>query len=336
MTVSILPVDTLKNNGKKINDLKCILDNLSKNQRILLNFICDIDEKICDLGDLLTDEKDCLVDALNELYEIIKRVDLVDNGDGTYTFTDVDGNETIIDTRADSNPVNEIPELPGENVQEVLESISIKIVEIEECLADLKAVELVDNGDGSYTYTNIDGTEVTWSSGGNVETIINQIQESLVFVSSGNFSQSPDIPTGNLINYFVLKVRVPQDGAYIVRARSRIKGQLFSGFIEVHATDTNGFHNGVDITTINPYDPAPWVTTDEVHDGIEAPIRSNGSETYFRTIYLATEGVTLNLLEDQYVYFTVRAKTHSGALFSDDFKITNPQITIARSVQAVA
>ena len=49
---------------------------------------------------------------------------IVDNGDGTYTHTDGQGNVTVVDTRADSNPVTDAGDFyDGDNVEDILQEI---------------------------------------------------------------------------------------------------------------------------------------------------------------------------------------------------------------------
>src|SRR5690606_41541243 len=84
---------------------------------------------------------------------------LVDNGDGTYTYTSEDGIETIVDVPA--SVINQFEEIvncgpvtiEGEEYTTIEEYIQ-HIVETNESVTTL-----VDNGDGTYTYTGDDGTE---------------------------------------------------------------------------------------------------------------------------------------------------------------------------------
>ncbi|MFB9104109.1 hypothetical protein ACFFU1_04290, partial [Algibacter miyuki] len=84
---------------------------------------------------------------------------LVDNTDGTYTYTSEDGTETIVDIPASvvnqfENIVNEGPvTINGETFNTIEEYIE-NIVTTNETVTTL-----VDNTDGTYTYTSEDGTE---------------------------------------------------------------------------------------------------------------------------------------------------------------------------------
>ncbi|WP_298351641.1 hypothetical protein [uncultured Dokdonia sp.] len=77
---------------------------------------------------------------------------IVDNGDGTYTYTDANGNSQIINTQASSNPYdNTISGLVATNVQDAIDEIN----------AAAGTVALVDNGDGTYIFTDASGTATT-------------------------------------------------------------------------------------------------------------------------------------------------------------------------------
>ncbi len=79
---------------------------------------------------------------------------LVDNLDGTYTYTDEAGNPSTIDTRAASNPYdNTTSGLAANNVQAAIDEIN----------AAAGTVALVDNGDGTYDFTDAGGTTTTIS-----------------------------------------------------------------------------------------------------------------------------------------------------------------------------
>ncbi len=70
---------------------------------------------------------------------------LVDNLDGTYTYTDETGNPSTIDTRAASNPYdNTVSGLAATDVQAAIDEIN----------AAAGTVALVDNLDGTYSFTD--------------------------------------------------------------------------------------------------------------------------------------------------------------------------------------
>ncbi|MGB3144302.1 MAG: hypothetical protein WBB24_09355, partial [Maribacter sp.] len=79
---------------------------------------------------------------------------LTDNGDGTYTYTDESGTVQNIDTNASSNPYdNTTSGLTATNVQQAIDEIN----------AAAGTVALVDNGDGTYDFTNAAGVTTTIS-----------------------------------------------------------------------------------------------------------------------------------------------------------------------------
>ncbi|RAV27759.1 beta strand repeat-containing protein, partial [Sinomicrobium soli] len=75
--------------------------------------------------------------------------------DGVYTFTDAAGNTiTTIDTNADALAFdNSSNGFTSDNVQDALEELKTQL--------DGTTDELVDNGDGTYTHTSVDGTVTT-------------------------------------------------------------------------------------------------------------------------------------------------------------------------------
>ena len=79
---------------------------------------------------------------------------LSNNGDGTYTYTDEAGIVSTIDTNASSNPYNNTTSgLTAINVQQAIDEIN----------AAAGTVALVDNGDGTYDFTNAAGLTTTIS-----------------------------------------------------------------------------------------------------------------------------------------------------------------------------
>ena len=77
---------------------------------------------------------------------------MVDNADGTYTYTDETGATQIIDTNASSNPYdNTASGLTATDVQAAIDEIN----------AAAGTVALVDNTDGTYTFTDAAGNNTT-------------------------------------------------------------------------------------------------------------------------------------------------------------------------------
>ncbi len=79
---------------------------------------------------------------------------LVDNADGTYTYTDETGATQLIDTNASSNPYdNTTSGLTATDVQAAIDEIN----------ALAGTVSLVDNLDGTYDFTDAAGNTTTIS-----------------------------------------------------------------------------------------------------------------------------------------------------------------------------
>src|SRR5690606_6914074 len=87
--------------------------------------------------------------------------ELVNNNDGTYTYTSEDGTETIVDVPADivnqfENIVNYGPVTVDGETYNTIEEYIEHLVELNESVTTL-----VNNNDGTYTYTNEAGDDVT-------------------------------------------------------------------------------------------------------------------------------------------------------------------------------
>ncbi|WP_229732479.1 hypothetical protein [Muriicola marianensis] len=88
---------------------------------------------------------------------------LVDNADGTYTYTDETGATQTIDTNASSNPYdNTASGLVATDVQAAIDEIN----------ALAGTVAMVDNGDGTYTFTDAAGNNTTISDT-SISTLVN-------------------------------------------------------------------------------------------------------------------------------------------------------------------
>ncbi|MGB5376901.1 MAG: hypothetical protein WBN26_02835, partial [Muriicola sp.] len=86
--------------------------------------------------------------AIDEINALAGTVSLVDNLDGTYTYTDESGVTQLIDTNASSNPYdNTASGLTATDVQAAIDEIN----------ALAGTVALVDNGDGTYDFTDAAG-----------------------------------------------------------------------------------------------------------------------------------------------------------------------------------
>ncbi|MGJ8685810.1 MAG: hypothetical protein ACSHWW_14360, partial [Nonlabens sp.] len=97
--------------------------------------------------------QNCLFQFKNNNWEsLCTQVSLTDNNDGTYSFTNSNGTNIIIDTNAVSNPYNNATSgLAAMNVQDA----------IDELTGLTNSVSLIDNSDGTYTFTDALGNIIT-------------------------------------------------------------------------------------------------------------------------------------------------------------------------------
>ncbi|MFH4968380.1 hypothetical protein V8G61_09265, partial [Gaetbulibacter sp. M240] len=120
--------------------------------------------------------------------DIINKADLTDNLDGTYTFTNNDGTDVTFNAgglvdATDDNAATEIKKIATITKSDGTE------VDVEETVTNLvdnadgtftytkedgttdiiNKADLTDNLDGTYTFTNNDGTDVTFNAGGLVD-----------------------------------------------------------------------------------------------------------------------------------------------------------------------
>lgn len=312
------------NNLSNIEKLNCIIDDLSHNQELIKQKTIDVDNKICNVSKLKTTNKECIVKSLNELYRRIGDITLVDNKDGTYTYTS-SFKVVVIDTRADSNPVDPIPELGGSTVQEVLENISKRIIEIEKCLEELKKVVMVDNGDGTYTYTNIDGSKVTWNNNPNVVNVIDELEINLESAKFEPIVTSPPLEPDGELRYLLGYVKVPKDGIYLIKSQVDVSGFFSKGFLQHANTNTSGeVSPGLLITNVNIFDLTPWITGGRDQEGILAPQRNGISNLPFSKYRLKVNLDIRRLSKDQYVYLVGRVRREDGV----PVVFKNPKISI--------
>ncbi|THD69983.1 hypothetical protein E7Z59_06550, partial [Robertkochia marina] len=86
--------------------------------------------------------------------QTVSKSDVTDNGNGTYTFTNGDGTDVTINTSSSSNPYDNVASgLTATNVQAAIDELAVSSGN----------VSLVDNGDGTYDFTNPDGSTITIS-----------------------------------------------------------------------------------------------------------------------------------------------------------------------------
>ena len=107
---------------------------------------------------------------------------LVDNADGTYTYTDESGTTQLIDTNASSNPYdNTTSGLTATDVQAAIDEIN----------ALAGTVALVDNGDGTYDFTD---------AAGNTTIITDTSISTLVDNADGTYTYTDESGTTQLID----------------------------------------------------------------------------------------------------------------------------------------
>ncbi|AFL80251.1 hypothetical protein Aeqsu_0744 [Aequorivita sublithincola DSM 14238] len=116
-----------------------------------------------------TDE-DGVVTSIN-LETVIKNFEtvttIVDNGDGTFTYTDEDGNTTTIDV-SDLETLTFLALNPdGKTLEYTDEDGVVTSIDLETVIKNFETVTtIVDNGDGTFTYTDEDGNTTVISVGG--------------------------------------------------------------------------------------------------------------------------------------------------------------------------
>ncbi|MCO5726084.1 hypothetical protein NG653_14610, partial [Robiginitalea sp. 2V75] len=125
----------------------------------------------------LTDNGDGSFTYVNEngVPQTVSKADLTDNGNGTYTFTNNDGSDVTINTNgiAISNTV------AGNRIATITDAGGT-VTDIDETITTL-----VDNADGSFTYTSEDGTTTVFT-----ETDDQTAAEVSVADAGGNFTSS--------------------------------------------------------------------------------------------------------------------------------------------------
>src|SRR5690606_40465024 len=87
---------------------------------------------------------------------------LVDNNDGTYTYTSEDGTVTTVDVPADI--VNQFDTIVNSGPVTVDGTTYTSVEEYFETIVTSNSDALVDNGDGTFTHTAADGTVVTFDA----------------------------------------------------------------------------------------------------------------------------------------------------------------------------
>src|SRR5690606_10814734 len=91
---------------------------------------------------------------------------MVDNGDGTYTFTNANGDTITIDSVGDI--INNFEDFVTNNPVTVDGTTYTSVEEYLETIVTSNSDALVDNGDGTYTFTNANGDTITIDSVGDI------------------------------------------------------------------------------------------------------------------------------------------------------------------------
>src|SRR5690554_3462002 len=150
-------------------------------------------------------------DIYNEIINIILQNtdELVDNGDGTFTHTAVDGTVLVFDanttsyvnngdgtyTFTNANGASMVIDVIGDVVNNIIneEDIYDEIINIILQNSD----ELVDNGDGTFTHTAVDGTVLVFDA--NTTTFVNNGDGTYTFTNDNGESMLVDV-IGDVVN----------------------------------------------------------------------------------------------------------------------------------------
>ncbi|MFY0714327.1 hypothetical protein J1D01_11655 [Seonamhaeicola sp. NFXS20] len=128
----------------------------------------NVQDALDELADDLANTTDALVDNGNGTFTHTtvdgtvvtfdaNTTSMVDNNDGTYTLTNANGVSIVVDTNANTSAYdNSNSGLTSTNVQDALDEIQSNL--------DATTDALVDNGDGTFTHTAVDGTAVTFDA----------------------------------------------------------------------------------------------------------------------------------------------------------------------------
>ncbi|NJB38190.1 hypothetical protein HCO57_16435, partial [Croceivirga sp. JEA036] len=131
---------------------------------------------------------------------------VADNGDGTYTYTDEAGNTQTIDTRASSNPYdNTTSGLAATDVQAAIDEIN----------AAAGTVALVDNGDGTYVFTDASGATTTISDT-SISTLVNNGDGTYTYTDETGSAQTFDFVSNDANN----DITVGSDGGLYLNVAS--------------------------------------------------------------------------------------------------------------------
>ncbi len=145
---------------------------------------------------------------------------IVDNGDGTFTYTDEDGNTTVIDVSNLETLTYLALNPDGKTLEYTDEDGIVTSIDLETIIKNHETVTtLVNNGDGTYTFTNEDGvTTIVYVVGDVVTNIQNQgdIYDEILNIIIANSDTLVDNGDGTLthttVDGDVVTFKVTQSG----------------------------------------------------------------------------------------------------------------------------
>src|SRR5690606_23988637 len=135
---------------------------------------------------------------------------LVNNNDGTYTYTSEDGTVTVVDVPADV--VNQFDTIVNSGPVTVDGTTYTSVEEYFETIVTSNSDVLVDNGDGTFTHTAADGTVVTFDA--NSTAMVNNDHRTYNYNNTNGETQTINY-VGDIINnieLFVSNSPVTVDG----------------------------------------------------------------------------------------------------------------------------
>ncbi|MEN8797906.1 MAG: hypothetical protein ABF293_01580 [Flavobacteriaceae bacterium] len=186
---------------------------------------------------------------------------LSDNGDGTFTYTDEAGTDYIIDSNASALPYdNATSGLAANNVQDAIDEIN----------ASAGTVSLVDNGDGTYDFTDAGGN-ITIISDTSISTLADNGDGTYTYTNEAGAIQLIDINetqdlaqvlalgtdgNANFINN-ILDPQLPQDAATKFYVDQEIANVISSGSGDPNDELQDLDLTGTTLTLTNDPTPVP-------------------------------------------------------------------------------
>src|SRR5690606_21858575 len=122
---------------------------------------------------------------------------MVDNGDGTYTFTNANGDTITIDSGAEDR--REVEDFVTNSPVTVDGTTYTSVEEYFETIVTSNSDALVDTGDGTFTHTAADGTVVTFDA--NTTAMVDNGDGTYTFTNANGDTITID-SVGDIINNF--------------------------------------------------------------------------------------------------------------------------------------